>query len=262
MSSISSQVEPCKLRSRRHRNRALEALEEHAGERARKEFKASVAAMEEAVEYLRALGEADPGSTAPASDAEMELAEQLADCWGMLGGVHRAAGDLERAIESYDAGFVFEGSRRFGILNTYNRVNRLVVRVLRAPGLLDASAPPVPDLPEARGRTMLDLLLETRDEIRRQLGAGRKDRAWALADLMLVSVLGGEDGADAALRGLDESSANDPFPYHSTLKTVRELAERDLPCRDSLVSVGEALRSRLPEEMRGSPLAPDPVAGR
>jgi hypothetical protein len=256
MSGISAQVEPCKLRSRRHRNRALQALEQNDVDRARHEFRAAVTAMEDAVGYLKALGEPDLVSVAPASELEMELAEQLADSWGMLGGVYRAACDLEHAIESYDQGFTWEGNARFGILSTYNRVNRLVVRILRDAGVLQPPFRPVPDLPDGRGLTMPELLLEAREEIRRQLSAGRKDRAWALADLVLVSVLGGLDGVETALHSLEGSSTNDPFPYHSTLKVIRELLKLDLPCRDRLVEVGEAIRARLTvPEMRGEPLA-------
>lgn len=256
MSSISSQVEPFKLRSRRCRNRALEALARGDAELAEAQFGTAVEAMGRAIEFLANLGIPDPESARPASEAEIELATQLADCWGMLGGVHRAAGLRERAIAAYDEGFRFEGSPRFAILSTYNRVNRLVVRILVTPGLLDEPAPPV-QLPDGRAVTMPELLEEVRDEISCQLRAGRRDRPWALADLVLVSVLGGLEGVTTALRGLGESSANDPFPFQSTLKVVWELAALDLPCRAGLIWLGEHLRRKL-QSMPGEPVAPGP----
>jgi hypothetical protein len=70
----------------------------------------------------------------------------------------------------------------------------------------------------------------------------------------MVRALGGLAGVESALSALDDSSANDPFPYHSTLKVIRELLQMKVPVRDALVAVGEHFRQRLPEAMRGEPL--------
>jgi len=255
MSDLSNELEPYKLRSRRHRNKAIKALEDDVEEQAAGEFKKSREAMNEALRYLQDLGAPDPKSEKRASEGEMAIAEQLADCWGILGGVCRAQGDLDGAKDAYDNGYTYESSRRFKILNTYNRVNRLVVRILQSPELLSDPPPFVTDIAEPEKKTMPELLGETAEEIERQLHEGRQDRAWALADFAMVRVLGGLDGVDGALNALDESSANNPFPYHSTLKVIRELTQRQLPMRDKLIAVGEHLRQKLPQTMQGEPLA-------
>jgi hypothetical protein len=254
MSDMTKELEPYKLRSRRHRNRAIKALEDDLAEQAAVEFKRSREAMNQAIQYLQELGAPDLESEKQASEGEIAVAEQLADCWGILGGVCRAQGDLEGAKEAYDNGYTYESSKRFNILNTYNRVNRLVVRILQTPELL-CDPSPVTDIAETDKKTMSELLRETAEEIERQLREGRQDRAWALADLAMVRLLGGLDGVDITLSALDEGSANDPFPYHSTLKVIRELAQRELPMRDKLVAVGERLRQKLPQTMQGEPLA-------
>lgn len=260
MSDLSSQVESYKLRSRRHRNKALEALEGGDAERAEAEFGQSLRAMEGAIQYLKEIGVPDPESGEGASAGEVEVAQQLADCWGMVGGVYRAQRRLAEAKDAYDNGYEFESSKRFNILSTYNRVNRLVVRILQSPQLLSDSPPAVTDVPGREGETIPALLSEAAEEVERQLREGRKDRTWALADLVMVRLLGGLGGVDAALSAFDESvSENDPFPHHSMLKVVRELAEAQLPVADKLIEVGERLREKLPDAMRGKPLEDVPA---
>lgn len=254
MGDLSSLLETYKLKSRRHRNKALSALEDGDAERARAEFGESIRVMEGALQYLNDIGAPDPRHEESASAGEAEVAEQLADCWGIIGGVYRAEGRLAAAKDAYDKGYEFESSKRFNILNTYNRVNRLVVRILQNPELLSDPPPAVTDIPEQEGRTMASLLGEAAEEIERQLPDRHKDRAWALADLAMVRLLGRQGGVDAALNALGESSKNDSFPYHSMLKVIRELAEVQLPMADKLVEVGESLRGKLPDAMRGQPL--------
>lgn len=255
MSALSEELESYKLRSRRHRNRALQARDEERDDaRAASDFAKAVAAMREALRYLEEIGAPDPEAKELPSEGEIEVAEQLADCWGMLGGVYRAQGDLEQSKLAYDSGYRYESSKRFNILNTYNQVNRLVLRIILNPELLADVPPLVTDGADNEKRPMLDLLHDAADEIERQLREGRRDRAWALADLVMVRVLGRLDGIDGALSALDESSEGDPFPYQSTLKVIRELVQLNLPVRDKLLVVGERLRQRLPDTMQGKPL--------
>jgi hypothetical protein len=260
MSDLPNELEPYKLRSRRHRNKAIKALEDDVAEQAAREFRKSREAMTEALQYLQDLGAPDPNSGKRASEGEIAIAEQLADCWGILGGVCRAQGDLVSAKDAYDNGYKYESSRRFNILNTYNRVNRLVVRILQNPELLSDPQPLVTDLSEPK-KTMHDLLCETAEEIERQLREGRPDRAWALADLVMVRLLACLDGVDIALDALDKCSENDPFPYHSTLKVIRELAGKGLAMKEKLIAVGKHLRQKLPQTMQGDSLAPEPLTG-
>src|SRR5260370_21617735 len=211
----------------------------------------------EAIRSLQDLGTPDLSSPKRASETEITIAEQLADCWGILGGVYRSQGDLDEARKAYDEGYKDESSNRFNVINTYNRVNRLVVRILAKPDLLSDSAPLVEDIEEPA--TMRQLLGKADEEIERQLREGRRDKPWALADLAMVRLLGSLQNFDLALNALDESSANDPFPYASMLKVIRELIDRRLPMQDELIIAGERLRARLPQTLRGESLASESV---
>ena len=254
MSTLARDLESYKLDSRDYRNQGLKALKDGSPERAAAEFERAAVVMREAIRYLGELGQPDPAAGAPPTEGEAEVAKELADCWGILGGVYRAQGDLANASAAYDRGFAYESGRRFNILSSYNLVNRLVVRILQRPGLLSAPPPPVGDVAGALAKTMPELLREAAVEIERQIRDGRKDRTWAQADLVMVRLLGGLEGVDAALAALEDATTNDPFPTHSMLKVIRELAQKDLPRKDQLLAVGERLRERLPESMRGEPL--------
>jgi tetratricopeptide (TPR) repeat protein len=251
MSNAAAVAEPFKLEAQRHRKNALKAQASGDHALAAREFELAVAPLREAIHRLESIGAPDPDAPGPASEGEREIALQLADCWGMLGGVYRTAGDLHAAREAYDSGARYESSPRFNILNTYNQVNRLVVRVLHRPALLADPAPPVDGLPG--GESLPELLARAAAEIDRQLNAKREDKAWALADLMMVRVLGGLEGAEEALAELD-TNVSDVFPYQSALKVIRELVDRELPMRDHLVRIGELLRYRLPAHLRGEPV--------
>jgi hypothetical protein len=56
----------------------------------------------------------------------------LSDCFGIRGGALRRKQDFERSVEAYDQGFVYEGEAEFDIPDSYNRVQRLVVRIVSA----------------------------------------------------------------------------------------------------------------------------------
>ena len=257
MSDLKSLLESFKKRSRYHRVQALEALKKDQKERAEKSFNASRAAILEAIEKLETLGVPDPQSSEQAGEAEILMAKELADCWGILGGIYRAQGrdSWSDAIKAYDDGYIYEASTRFNILSTYNRVNRLVVRILKNPDLLSVPPPVVEDIKPPTKKTMPELLSETDNEIERQLREGRTDRVWALADLAMVRLLGDSPNVNVALDDFDKSAGNDVFPYDSMLKVIRELVDRNLPMQHRLISTGERLRARLPRTLQGEPLS-------
>jgi hypothetical protein len=111
----------------------------------------AVSLLQEAV----ALCTEEFGNASRLPEWRARIADELADCWGNLGGVERRwafelAGDpplrlehLDRSIAAYDEGYHYEqmDPRR---RSTYNRLNRLIVRLLRNPQILardrDASA--------------------------------------------------------------------------------------------------------------------------
>lgn len=263
MSDLKTLLESLKKRSGYHRVQGLEALKKGQSDRAKRSFDAARAAITEAIEKAENLGVPDPQSTKPASEAEIMIAKELADCWGILGGVYRAEGldSLSKGIEAYDKGYIYESSGRFHILSSYNRVNRLVVRILKDPGLLSVPPPVVEDINEPIKKTMPKLLSEADIEIEQQLRAGRPDREWALADLAMVRILGGlpEVKVQSALTDFDKSAENNLYPYDSMLKVIRELVDRNLPMQQLLIDTGERLRAKLPPNLRGEPLSPQSV---
>ena len=257
MNDLKRVLDAFKRRSRYHRDAALEARKDKNSTLEDEEFNAAIAAINEAIESLQALGVPDPQSTERASEAEIVIANQMADCRGILGGIYRAQGrhSWSNAIAEYDKGYIYESSTRFNILSTYNRVNRLVLRILKDPKLLSDPAPIVENIEGSFSQTMPELLSETDNEIERQLRNGRTDRVWALADLAMVRLLGNSPNVDVALDDFDKSAGNDVFPYESMLKVIRELVAQKLPMQSNLISVGERLRAKLPLSLQGKPLS-------
>lgn len=180
-------------------------------------------------------------------------AHELSDSYGLLGGLHRrwadATSDSDRqthlvlAMQSYDAGFAYERSPEYGIVNTYNRVNRLLVRILMAPQSL-AGAMLDHELHELVGDNVANALLDAVAELRRQLAGPRRGDYWAQADLALLEVLtGGRPAAEAYAPFLD--MAPPEFAYTSVLSALQPLAALPLPCAEQLSAGLSLMRSRL-----------------
>jgi hypothetical protein len=249
MNELARRMEPYRLRAKRYRNHAVEARAQGGPDAAGQLFDRAAHTLREAIGYLEGLGVPDPRATDPATGEEVEIARQLADCWGMLGGIHRTAGDLDAARVAYDRGAEYESTPRFRILNTYNQVNGLVIRILAHPEFLSRPGGMVDDVPGQPPQPMGALLARAADEIQRQLDAGREDIPWALADLALVRVLGGLDGVDSAVAALDRSSPVETFPFESALKVVRELAECGLPMRSALESLAARYEAAIQKRL-------------
>jgi tetratricopeptide (TPR) repeat protein len=150
--------------------------------------------------------------------------EALSQSYGSLGGTWRDAGDRQRARGLYDKGNDYEEERRRNCAakDTYNMLQRLIIRLLIKPALIGQS----------------DFVAElnlVRKEIERQVGAGRDD-SWALADLALARFLCGAE-ADAAIADLERRKAEATF-YESAYNAVAALVEEGL-------GKGEALGDRL-----------------
>jgi hypothetical protein len=119
--------------------------------------------------------------------------EALSQSHGSLGGTWRDAwrlglkeGAIEKAIDAYDAGYEVE-QQRLGppceALDSYNLLQRLVVRILRHPSCLDDR-----DTDAGSGLNVPEQLEQARDEIKRQIDAGRTD-SWAKADSVLAEAM-------------------------------------------------------------------------
>jgi tetratricopeptide (TPR) repeat protein len=134
-----------------------------------------------------------------------QLHSELADCWGMKGGIHRRAGELEQALAAYLRGCEFEKD------DSYNLVNSIVVELLIHPDRLGA---------------LLPRIETARTEVERQIRSHRSGQWWAWADLGLLGLLL-DDLADAeqAYRQFTRTGAR-PSDYDSAISVLEQLAEK------------------------------------
>jgi tetratricopeptide (TPR) repeat protein len=149
-----------------------------------------------------------------------ELRELLSSTIGSLGGTYRDAKDYDRAIKAYEEGNTIEEARRKedGHLDSYNLVQRLVVRLLKDPTLLDDPA----------FKTQLEAVER---ELDRQHGLGRHD-SWFLADVILVKFLRGKPAEDI-FSALESKEADASF-YESTDQVIGPLLDEGLGKGSSL----------------------------
>jgi tetratricopeptide (TPR) repeat protein len=172
------------------------------------DYSEPVELLDEAVGLLLAeLGK--PGGRGAADD-EGKLVSLLADCYGMLGGVHRRAGQLDRSIEAYDAGRRYERDPAYDVQNSYNITNAIAVRVLRDPRSLAAQHEQIKD---------------AIDFIWKQVNGKRKSQWWAWADLGELRLLGGQfEEARKAYEKFRECGPR-ASDYESTASVLEELKQ-------------------------------------
>ena len=163
------------------------------------------------------------------------ILEALSQTYGSLGGTWRDAGDLEKAEKFYDIGNEYEGERRTncGAKDTYNMLQRLIIRALRQPTLV-------------KDPTFLAEIDDVRVEIKRQ---SRTD-SWALADLALAQFLSGVS-AERVIADLEQGDAAPTF-YESTYNAVTALIAEGLGRDDTLGDQLESFR-RLLQRKGGLP---------
>ena len=152
------------------------------------------------------------------------LASELADTYGLIGGIEKRWGlqldgeqrrqHLEASVVAYDEGFSHERDLAPKDANTYNRVNRLVGRVLLDSRVLQEDADTSSEVAEEL-RTAEDVLTE-------QIGSARQKDPWAYCDLGTIRLLRGMPDALAAFRELDRLRPP-AFVYDSALTTLQPL---------------------------------------
>jgi hypothetical protein len=171
-----------------------------------------------------------------ARGSEARLDAELADAYGQIGGVERRWGlasigldrrhHLQLSTDAYDNGFVLEQHLEAREAATYNRINRLVGRVLLDPGVLEGVSKDSVDVP---------LELSVAEEIlEAYIEASRQRDPWAYCDMGTIKVLRGEDWLPV-VRAL-ERLRPPHFVYESWLSTLAPLSE-----------VASAIRPALPE---------------
>jgi tetratricopeptide (TPR) repeat protein len=177
-----------------------------------------------------------------------KIASELADCYGLTGGIYRrwaleSASEKKRderlieSIKAYDKGYDFESNEEYGIDDSYNLLNRLLSRIMYEPSwLTDSAAASIPDGVESLSLTKK--LTEAEQVIQEQLKINRRGDIWAMADLALVKLL--LDKADPRSAYADFTSESPPgYAYESVLSTLRPLGELNLP---SAVKLRDAIR--------------------
>lgn len=121
---------------------------------------------------LRELEGKDPGEVEHFETLRLKLAREIADCYGMKGGIYRRQEKLEDAEAMYGEGGKYEHD--YNIPDTYNRTNVIVLRLLRHP-----------KDHEALGA----IIRASRDIVQDQVKGKNKNKWWAWADFGLLSLL-------------------------------------------------------------------------
>jgi len=92
MSILTREMLPFKLRAKRHRGNMITALASGDRFKAEEEFRNAESAIYEAFQYLAKYERPDPETPGHASEGEIAVAEQLADFWGIQGGLYAREG--------------------------------------------------------------------------------------------------------------------------------------------------------------------------
>jgi len=202
--------------------------------RADKDWANAIEDLEEAVQLLR---QDWPDA---ATRHRNVLASELADSYGMLGGIHRRWGlsqmgadrqhHLKESTANYDQGFLYEKSLDASDASTYNRINRLVSRVLQDPNVLLADDP--------TGLDVKHELEQAEEIVIEQLESVRRKDPWAHCDLGVIHLLLGRPGALHSFHAIDRLHPK-PFVYESILDTLEPLS-----------AVASKLRPELAEAVR------------
>lgn len=200
------------------------------------DWEGAISDLEEAIHLLNRMAETS-------TPMPSWLASELADTYGMIGGIHKRWGllldgaerqrHLKASLEAYDEGFRYEQDLQLNDANTYNRVNRLVGRVLLNPRVLqkdgDAASETAEELQKAE-----EILIE-------QIGSARQKDPWAHADLGTVQLLLDSPNALSALHALDRLRPQ-AFVYDSALTTLEPLCEVASDLRPNLAQAVAQLR--------------------
>jgi hypothetical protein len=142
-----------------------------------------------------------------------DLASQLADCLGMLGGNYRRQGRLRDAQAAFEAGRVYEESASLEVMSSYNLINAITLPIESDGQALNSQRPN---------------LQKAIDAISRQVRGERRNDRWAWADLAQCQLLYG-----------DEAGALQSYGR------VRDLGDDDTVA--SVTSVLERLGNAVPE---------------
>lgn len=159
--------------------RAKRAKEEAKDRREDGDVAAAVTVLEQTVTALDAspLVAGLEAANAPSKPLR-DLAAQLADCLGMLGGNYRRQGRLKEAQAVFERGRVYEESPSLEVMSSYNLVNAITLPIESDPQAWDAQQPFIERAVSA---------------LSRQVRGERRSDRWAWADLAQCQLLLGDE---------------------------------------------------------------------
>ena len=194
--------------------------------RNRGDFAGAVATLDQAADLLKDLRDHPDAHEA----GERDVRAELADTYGMKGGVFRRAGDLAKALSAYEQGREVEAVDR---QSTYNLSNVITLSVTQK-----GQSPKEPGLRAA--------LEEAIEHLQTETAGPRRDEWWAWADLAEFYLLQNEPEKARAsyLEGKNHAGpTSEEIKRHVT--TLEELAERT----SSEPEIAAAIRSAIKELM-------------
>jgi hypothetical protein len=183
------------------------------------------------------------------------MAEELADCYALLGGIERRCAleavsievresHLGQSISAYDKAWEFESDDKYRVVNSYGMVNRLVSRLLLKPESLRVEGET--DFGEGVKRLDIRAALRAADrKIAEQLARPRRDDYWAAADLGLVTLLLEQEVVPVAYAGFLAKSPPG-YAFKSVLDVLRPLSELNWPLADTFKQATTFLERHAP----------------
>jgi tetratricopeptide (TPR) repeat protein len=207
-----------------YRKQAKQMREDGNLEEANRLFKDAVNEYEKAIRVLRRELRNVRGAPERGLKEECEHLRLLSQTHGSLGGTWRDARRFDEAIKEYDEGYRIEEERKQRCQDddSYNLLQRLVVRILRCPRALQDSSKNV-----GSGLDVPHELTAACHEIERQvlIQQSRND-SWAKADLVLVRALLRQTVKEA-ISDLETANPDHSF-YASTHEVIKSLLDEGL----------------------------------
>lgn len=224
MSTLSVEQDVARLVARAKRDK--EDAKDHRDDG---DIAAAVEVLEETVKALDASPLAAGLLTATEPSKPMrDLATQLADCLGMLGGNYRRQGRLQEAQDAFERGRVYEESPTLEVMSSYNLVNAITLPIESDGAALNAQRPFLEKAVAALGR---------------QVHGERRNDRWAWADLAQCQLLLGNE-ADA----LQSYSRVRDLGDEDTVASVTGVLERLANAAPALKSSVETVITHLKSE--------------
>jgi tetratricopeptide (TPR) repeat protein len=192
-------------------------MEKAETDKAFEDYQSGIRALNEAIKFLERHLE-DYNKQIELSDKHVkeyrirdrnEIAEQIANYYGMMGGQFRRDGEIENAIAAYDKGLKYEANPLYQISNSYCLTNSIILRIIQR-GKIDNEI----------SRKIQDALSIINEQV---LGI-RKDDWWARADLGLLYLLNNDQkNSEQSYEKFGQKGAS-PLDYKSVISVLNVIS--------------------------------------